>query len=206
MSYFKFNNGGGSQLIYLLFSIEFVRYKLLLVGILNKCFFFIVCLCVVYYSVTCMTYVLCITVYIWCVCICVCVLCVLCVCMLARTCVIVVNIVPVGASVPLAGRKVQPSRQLGSLTVGSALHCWLSGYADCQSIYIYYYLAYSCTITVPSFFLLAYVNKRKMLNSDMWKWCCNSNAIAIQWTYSWGNGGMRFEFFYVGIINNSSRN
>ena len=61
-----------------------------------------------------------------CVYVCVlCVLCVCCVCMLACTCahVIVVNTVPVGASVPLAGRKVQPSRQLGSLTVGSALHC-----------------------------------------------------------------------------------
>ena len=54
--------------------------------------------------------------------------CVVCVCLRAH--VIVVNIVLVGASVPLAGRKVQPSRQLGSLTVGSALHCWLSGYAD----------------------------------------------------------------------------
>ena len=54
--------------------------------------------------------------------------CVLCVCLRAH--VIVVNIVLVGASVPLAGRKVQPSRQLGSLTVESALHCWLSGYAD----------------------------------------------------------------------------
>ena len=54
--------------------------------------------------------------------------CVVCVCLHAH--VIVVNIVLVGASVPLAGRKVQPSRQLGSLTVGSALHCWLSGYAD----------------------------------------------------------------------------
>ena len=70
---------------------------------------------------------------------CVCVLCVLCVfcvcsecvvCVCLHTRVIVVNIVPVGASVPLAGRKVQPSRQLGSPTVGSALHCWLSGYAD----------------------------------------------------------------------------
>ena len=53
-----------------------------------------------------------------------CVFCVFCVCMLACTCD-VVNIVPVGASVPLAGRKVQPSRQLGSLTVGSALHCYM---------------------------------------------------------------------------------
>ena len=43
-----------------------------------------------------------------------CVLCVcLCVCLRAR--VIAVNIVPEGASVPIAGRKVQPSRQLGSL-------------------------------------------------------------------------------------------
>ena len=56
---------------------------------------------------------------------CVCSVCVVCVCLHAH--VIVVNIVPVGASVPLAGSKVQPSRQLGS---GSALHCWLSGYAD----------------------------------------------------------------------------
>ena len=64
-----------------------------------------------------------------CVCVCcVCSVCVLCVCLRAR--VIVVNIVPVGASVPLAGRKLQPSRQLGSPTVGSAIHCWLSGYAD----------------------------------------------------------------------------
>ena len=55
-------------------------------------------------------------------------MCVVCVCLRAH--VIFVNIVPVGASVPLAGRKVQPSRQLGSLTVGSALHCWLSRYAD----------------------------------------------------------------------------
>ena len=55
-----------------------------------------------------------------CVC-CVCSVCVVCVCLRAH--VIVVNIVSVGASVPLAGRKVQPSRQLGSLTVGSALHC-----------------------------------------------------------------------------------
>ena len=62
------------------------------------------------------------------VCVCVCSVCVMCVCLRAH--VIVVNIVLVGASVPLAGRKVQPSRQLGSLTVGSALHCWLSGYAD----------------------------------------------------------------------------
>ena len=62
-----------------------------------------------------------------CVC-CVCSVCVVCVCLRAH--VIVVNIVPVGASVPLAGRKVQPSRQLGSLTVGSALHCCLSGYPD----------------------------------------------------------------------------
>ena len=71
------------------------------------------------------------TVYDVCVCVCVfcvCSVCVVCVCLRAH--VIVVNIVPVGASVPLAGRKVQPSRQLGSLTVGSALHCWLSGYAD----------------------------------------------------------------------------
>ena len=66
------------------------------------------------------------TVYDVCVCF-VCVVCVLCVlCVYACVHVIVVNIVPVGASVPLAGRKVQPSRQLGSLTVGSALH----GYAD----------------------------------------------------------------------------
>ena len=64
---------------------------------------------------------------VFCVC-CVCSVCVVCVCLRAH--VIVVNIVLVGASVPLAGRKVQPSRQLGSLTVGSALHCWLSGYAD----------------------------------------------------------------------------
>ena len=80
------------------------------------------------------------TVYDVCVCVCVfsvlCVLCVFCVCCVFVVCVclhtrmIVVNIVPVGASVPLAGRKVQPSRQLGSPTVGSALHCWLSGYAD----------------------------------------------------------------------------
>ena len=77
------------------------------------------------YSVTCITYV---CVYcVWCVCVCVCV-CVVCVCLRAH--VIVLNIVLVGASVPLAGRKVQPSRQLGSLTVGSALHCCLSGYAD----------------------------------------------------------------------------
>ena len=64
------------------------------------------------------------TVYDVCVCVCVfcvCSVCVVCVCLRAH--VIVVNIVPVGASVPLAGRKVQPSRQLGSLTVGSALHC-----------------------------------------------------------------------------------
>ena len=96
--------------------------------------------------------------------VCVCFVCVVCVCLRAH--VIVVNIVPVGASVPLAGRKVQPSRQLGSLTVGSALHCWLSGYADVNP---FIYLAYSCTLTVPSFFLLAYENKRKKLNSDMWK-------------------------------------
>ena len=57
---------------------------------------------------------------VFCVC-CVCSVCVVCVCLRAH--VIVVNIVPVGASVPLAGRKVQPSRQLGSLTVRSALHC-----------------------------------------------------------------------------------
>ena len=54
-----------------------------------------------------------------CVCVCVlCVLCVLSVCCVCTVCVvfvclrahvIVVNIVPVGASVPLAGRKVQPS-------------------------------------------------------------------------------------------------
>ena len=56
-----------------------------------------------------------------CVFFCVCSVCVVCVCLRAH--VIVVNIVPVGASVPLAGRNVQPSRQLGSLTVGSALHC-----------------------------------------------------------------------------------
>ena len=64
------------------------------------------------------------TVYDVCVCgcvFCVCSVCVVCVCLRAH--VIVVNIVPVCASVPLAGRKVQPSRQLGSLTVGSALHC-----------------------------------------------------------------------------------
>ena len=60
--------------------------------------------------------------------VCVCCVCSVCVCLHAY--VIVVNIVLVGASVPLAGRKVQPSRQLGSLTVGSALHCCLSGYAD----------------------------------------------------------------------------
>ena len=59
-----------------------------------------------------------------CVCVCcVCVLCVCSVCVCLHAYVIVVNIVLVGASVPLAGRKVQPSRQLGSLTVGSALHC-----------------------------------------------------------------------------------
>ena len=64
-----------------------------------------------------------------CVYVCVfCVFCVCCVCMFACTCDCCE--VPVGASVPLAGRKVQPSRRLGSLTVGSALHCWLSGYAD----------------------------------------------------------------------------
>ena len=49
---------------------------------------------------------------------CVCVVFDVCsVCMLAclHAHVIVVNIVPVGASVPVAGRKVQPSRQLGPL-------------------------------------------------------------------------------------------
>ena len=66
------------------------------------------------------------TVYDVCVCVCVCVFCVCCVCSVCIVCVclrahvIVVNIVLV---VPLAGRKVQPSRQLGSLTVGSVLHC-----------------------------------------------------------------------------------
>ena len=75
----------------------------------------------------CILYMMCVYVCVCCVCS-VCVLCVLCVCLHTR--VIVVNIVPVGASVPLAGRKVQPSRQLGSPTDGSALHCWLSGYAD----------------------------------------------------------------------------
>ena len=68
------------------------------------------------------------TVYDFCVCVCVCCVCSVCVCLHAY--VIVVNIVLVGASVPLAGRKVQPLRKLGSLTVGSALHCCLSGYAD----------------------------------------------------------------------------
>ena len=54
------------------------------------------------------------TVYDVCVCVCVfCVCCVCSVCVCLRAHVIVVNIVPVGASVPLAGRKVQPSRQLG---------------------------------------------------------------------------------------------
>ena len=81
----------------------------------------------------CILCMMCVYVCVFCVCcvccVCsVCVVCVVCVCLRAH--VIVVNIVPVGASVPLVplpGRKVQPSRQLGSLTVGSALHCWLSG-------------------------------------------------------------------------------
>ena len=72
-------------------------------------------------------YDVCVCVCVFCVC-CVCSVCVVCICLRAH--VIVVNIVPVGASVLLAGRKVQSSRQLGSLTVGSALHCWLSVYAD----------------------------------------------------------------------------
>ena len=66
------------------------------------------CVCVL-----CVLCVLCV----FCVC-CVCSVCVVCVCLRAR--VIVVNIVPVGASVPLAERKGQPSRQLGSLTVSIA--------------------------------------------------------------------------------------
>ena len=66
-------------------------------------------------------------VYVWCF-MCallyVCSACVVRVCL--RACVIVVNIVSVGVSVSLARKKVQSSRQLGPMTVGSALQCWLS--------------------------------------------------------------------------------
>ena len=52
-------------------------------------------------------------------CLCVCVVFDVCyvyvVCVRLRARVIVVNIVPVGGSVRLAGRKVQPSRKLGFL-------------------------------------------------------------------------------------------
>ena len=114
-------------------------------------------------------YDVCVCVCVFCVC-CVCSVCVVCVCLRAH--VIVVNIVPVGASVPLAGRKVQPSRQLGSLTVGSALHCCLSGYADVNpfiSTIIWHILVFS--LFPPSFCWHMKIKGRSLIVT------CGSDAV-----------------------------
>ena len=65
-------------------------------------------------------------VYVWClmfVLLCLCSVCVVCVCL--RAWVIVVNIVPVGASVPLAGRKVQSSWLYDCCICSALLALWI---------------------------------------------------------------------------------
>ena len=118
-----------------------------------------VCVCSV--CVVCVVCVLCVL-CVFCVC------CVCCVCMLACTC----DCCEYSSGGCLVGRKVQPSRQLGSLTVGSALHCWISGYADVNpfiSTIIWHILVLS--LFPPSFCWYMKIKGRSLIVT------CGSDAV-----------------------------